>query len=153
MSDFIAGRKAGVKITSQSLIEKINQLEKSLQSKRLDKKKDKDSQDLAAQIEMISKIKEKVEEREILNQDKDRQKENIANQQKQQKRELELEFLFEQYKKEQVVKLAGSLKDMGAEISVSKDGKISVKYEDNFHTRRVLEHQAESSHKAPQLQH
>ena len=152
MSDFIAGRKAGVKITSQSLNKKINQLEKSLQSKRLNGKKDKDSQDLAAQIEMISKIKEKVEEREILNQDKDRQKENIANQQKQQKRELELDFSFEQYKKEQVVKLADSLKDMGAEISVSKDGKISVKYDDNFHTRKVLEHQAESSHKAPQLQ-
>jgi hypothetical protein len=152
MSDFIAGRKAGVKITSQSLIEKINQLEKSLQSKRLDGKKDKDSQDLAAQIEMISKIKEKVEEREILNQDKDRQKENIANQQKQQKRELELDFLFEQYEKEQVVKLADSLKDLGAEISVSKDGKIKIEYDDNFHTRKVLEYRAESSHKAPQLQ-
>ncbi len=152
MSDFIAGRKAGVKITSQSLNKKINQLEKSLQSKRLNGKKDKDSQDLAAQIEMISKIKEKVEEREILNQDQDRQKENIANQQKQQKRELELDFSFEQYKKEQVVKLADSLKDMGAEISVSKDGKIKIEYDDNFHTRRVLEHQAESSQKAPQLQ-
>ena len=152
MSDFIAGRKAGVKITSQSLIEKINQLEKSLQSKRLDGKKDKDSKDLVAQIEMISKIKEKVEEREILNQDKDRQKENIANQQKQQKRELELEFLFDKYEKEQVKKLADSLKNLGAEISVSKDGKIKIEYDDNFHTRRLLEHRAESSHKTPQLQ-
>jgi uncharacterized membrane protein YfhO len=144
MSDFINGRKAGVKVTSQSLSEKLQELEKSLQNKRLDGKKDKDSQDLAAQIKMISEIKEKVEEREVLNQDKDRQKENIAKRLKQQKIELELEFSFEQYKEEQVKKLAESLKDMGAEVSVSKNGKIKIEYDDNSHARKALEHQSES---------
>jgi uncharacterized membrane protein YfhO len=144
MSDFINGRKDGVKVTSQSLSEKLQELEKSLQNKRLDGKKDKDSQDLAAQIKMISEIKEKVEEREVLNQDKDRQKENIAKRLKQQKIELELEFSFEQYKEEQVKKLAESLKDMGAEVSVSKNGKIKIEYDDNSHARKALEHQSES---------
>ena len=148
---FKAGRKVGVKLTSKNLQEKIDQLEKALQSFRLEGTKDEkaeDAEDFANQIKMISEIKNKVEEREISNQEIDKQKENITKQQKEQAEQSELEFSFKEYKKSQFMAVCNFLQELGVKFETLSERELKIKQPpENQHMKEVLERKNQADEK------
>jgi hypothetical protein len=145
MPDFTAGRKAGVQLTSEILQTKIDQLNEHLRDERLKGEKTLLSEDLVAQIAMISEINDMVLQREIANQERDFAKENLAKSRKRQREESELLFSFNQYKKAQIEPVVQFLRNCGAEVSVGENGEIKVKHDDTANLIKVLEGREEKN--------